>query len=228
MNDDKQIQNAQPIAELMNALHRAEAATEAIIERDIKAGLYQLKAGPRKEQVKLLADQGLSTRAIAEMVGSSQTTVVRDLAEPSGSETITNGSLELDSMKENHKKEINKLNDKLKKANDKHKKEVENLQERILNLQEGPPPSDFEKQVDRVTSPLVSFIQHDDLVKMLSDLEIVKEDIVDELGMYHLERVIGALSSLSYRAETWSKRITPTNGNWNHRVRRLHKEEDVI
>jgi len=181
--------------------------------------------------VKLLANQGLSTRQIAKIVGADPMTVWRDQHPvANATETVANATPELDSIKEEHKKEIDELNDKIEKAKTKkkkddeeHAKEVERLQERISNLQEGPPPTDFEKQIDRVTGPLVSFIQHDDLVKMLSDLEIIKEDTLGEFDMPQLERVIHALVSLSQRAKSWSERLTPTNSQWKHRIHHLHE-----
>jgi predicted transcriptional regulator len=232
MNNDKQIQNAQPVVKLMNALHEAEEATEDIINRDVEHGLYQLKAGPRKEQVKLLADQGLSQRDIAKVLGVPKSTVHDDLSAQNRAPIAQNRAPELDSKEEQHKEEIKELEDKLKKANEKHKrdsekhrKEVEQYQEQILSLQEGPPPSNFERQVDAITGPLVDFIQHDNLVRMLSDLEIIKEDILDEFDMPQLERVIYGLISLARRAQSWSERLRPMNDKWKYRTRKLFEKE---
>lgn len=46
----------------------------------------------RKAITKNLADKGLSTRQIAQVTGASQTSVVRDLAEPKGSKAEPNAS----------------------------------------------------------------------------------------------------------------------------------------
>jgi IS30 family transposase len=73
-----------------------ETAIEAVIERDVNAGLYKLKAGPRKEQVKLLADQGLSNRQIAKVLGVHHKTVDRDVAGANAPPTGANAAPDRD------------------------------------------------------------------------------------------------------------------------------------
>jgi hypothetical protein len=86
----------------------------------------------------------------------------------------------------------------------------------VLDVEHQSAP-DFEYQIDRITGPLVSFIQHDTFVEMLNDLEIIKEDILDEIDMVHLNRVIHALTSLSKRAQMWADRLTPVNDQWRQK-----------
>lgn len=76
---NEEIENAKPIAQLLQVQSDLNDVIETVIERDIRAGLYKLKAGPRKEQVKLLADQGLSNRKIAKVLGVDRRTVDRDV-----------------------------------------------------------------------------------------------------------------------------------------------------
>jgi transposase len=80
MPKNSQIQNAKPVAKLLEAVHD-------VIERDINLGLYKpemlrLTVEARKEVVKQLTDQGLSTREIAKIMGTTKSTVHRDLIEP--------------------------------------------------------------------------------------------------------------------------------------------------
>jgi transposase len=88
---NEELDNAKPIAELIAAVRRAKEAHEdidkaldAVIERDIDRGLYKLTAGPRKERVLLLANEGLSNRQIAKVLGVGSRTVDRDIAAPNG------------------------------------------------------------------------------------------------------------------------------------------------
>jgi hypothetical protein len=127
-----------------------------------------------------------------------------------------------------HDLEIKKLQDKLKKTHEAHADELVELEEKIEDLQKGPPPSDLKNQIDQITGPLVSFIQHDALVKWLSDLEGIKEDLLEETEMFHLERVVGALVSIARRAQSWSERLTPMNDRWKYRVRRIDGEGKEI
>lgn len=216
---DEEIQNAVPVAELIDAYNRVGNAIESVIERDVRARLYKLKAGPRKEQVKLLADQGLSNRQIAKVLNVSPMTIGRDMDVTNVTPSVTNVTPEsdlqdkLDDIVEKHKKRI-------KKIEDAHKKEVKELKEQITELQQGPMISNFASQTDAIRESLVEYIQHDNFVKMLSDLEVIKNEIVDEFDMLYLGHVIGGLTSLSKRALTWSERLTPTTNAWKNRTRR--------
>jgi hypothetical protein len=85
----------------------------------------------------------------------------------------------------------------------------------------------FEAQINKITGPLVTFIQHDDLVRMLQQLEAEKDNITDKFDMCDLERVIHGLASLSRRAAMWCERLTPTNDEWKYRVRRVHDNGQI-
>jgi len=53
----------------------------------------------------------------------------------------------------------------------------------------------FSERIDWITGPLVTFIQHDEFVEGLKNLEAIKEDIESEFDMYDLDRVITGLAS---------------------------------
>jgi hypothetical protein len=86
----EQAANAKPVIRLL------EAARD-IIDRDVDLGLYEMDAvrltvAARKKTVKQLADQGLSQRQIAKVVGANQATVSRDLGDANASKTDADAS----------------------------------------------------------------------------------------------------------------------------------------
>ena len=240
MTDDERLENAKPIAQLIEALKLAGIATRDIIQRDLNAGQYDLEAlrliiessgvlqakrDLRKELSEDLSKQGFSNRQIAKVLGVSPMTVGRDVGVTNVTQSVPNvtpkskpddGRLSPEQVTELLKKEIEKLNKE-------HQKDVEKLNKRIGELQ--PDPTEFEKQINTLIRPLVLFIQQDELVGKLSDLEAMKEDVLDEANMHHLDRVIQGLISLSQRAQWWSQRLTPTNSGWKHRVYRPYERE---
>jgi hypothetical protein len=170
----------------------------------------------REEVIKQVEEKKLTEKEVKELIAKA----IKEATEKTATRIQ-----ELEEVLTNTEDEHQK---KLKKIDRKYKKEIENKDEQISELLKEPPVSSLQSQIDNIAGPLVTIIQHDNLVKMLSDLEILKEDILDELDMQQLERVIHALISLSRRAQSWSERLTPTNDKWKYRSRRLHEEGETL
>lgn len=81
-------------------------------------------------------------------------------------------------------------------------------------LRSGKDIPNFRTRLNTMNSSVSSLIQNDTLVKLLIELESVKEHLEFDHDLDGLRRLIIELESLSKRAQDWAERITPTNDRW--------------
>jgi predicted transcriptional regulator len=115
--------------------------------------------------------------------------------------------------------------EQIEKQEKQHREELAKVRQELV---QGPPPTDFAKEIGQLTGPLVKFIQHDNLVNMLIELESQKEDRVNDWDVPELERVIHALLSLSKRAQSWAERLIPMNDKWKNRIHSHFEEGNTL
>jgi hypothetical protein len=219
-------------------------------------GYVQQSIEERRKAVKILTDEGKSTRQVGEIIGVDGSTVVRDLAANAAKtpskepQTAANAADKQESVAKNKSGDATKVaaqskqseNERIEQAKAKVRTEAQErinqitaeFQKRIHSLEtaivdlnnkkrkeqdlsEKIEPN-FRPQNIKISEALVFLIQHDNLAKMLSDLEVLKDNVTSETDAESLRKVIHGLISLSERAKSWAKRITPTNNRWKYEV----------
>lgn len=84
------------------------------------------------------------------------------------------------------------------------------------NLKKNKDVPNFKSRLSAMNSSIAELIQSDVLVKMLIELESVKNILEYDEDIAGLELLVIELNRLAERAAQWSKRVTPTSDKWQY------------